>query len=255
MEHNNYISGTFDGDDTFHMKFFLRKRGLGRNPAVAAVHFGMLPVAGWAFCIVFHQQLALLLSFTILYNLAAYLFLGAHGFVFPGAHKLRGGACIGSEPSPPEPFIVLLNMLPMPEHLTAREKDVLLLILGRSNTEGIARLLQISQNTVRTHIRHICEKFGVNSKNELLRLSGTLGSADNFSQREKEVLSLVAAGKNDSEIAEALFISTNTVRTHIHHICKKSGVGGRKELYPLLESMHPMQCDTGSAKNMDGTAA
>jgi len=50
-----------------------------------------------------------------------------------------------------------------------------------------------------------------------------------LSMREVEVLRLVAAGKSNQEIAEALFVSTNTVATHIKSIFNKTGVSNRTE--------------------------
>jgi DNA-binding CsgD family transcriptional regulator len=45
--------------------------------------------------------------------------------------------------------------------------------------------------------------------------------------REREVLQLAAEGLSGPNIAERLFVSTGTVKTHFHNIYKKLGVGGR----------------------------
>jgi LuxR family maltose regulon positive regulatory protein len=50
-----------------------------------------------------------------------------------------------------------------------------------------------------------------------------------LSERELEVLNLVAAGLSNREIAGKLFISAGTVKTHVHHICGKMGVRNRLE--------------------------
>lgn len=48
--------------------------------------------------------------------------------------------------------------------LTPRERDVAqLILLGRTNRQ-IAAALYISTETVRTHVRHVLEKFGASSK-------------------------------------------------------------------------------------------
>jgi len=50
---------------------------------------------------------------------------------------------------------------------------------------------------------------------------------DPLSQRELEVLGLVAAGTTNREAATRLFISEATVKTHLLHIYAKLGVGDR----------------------------
>ncbi|MCH8893488.1 MAG: hypothetical protein IIB32_08310 [Chloroflexi bacterium] len=52
---------------------------------------------------------------------------------------------------------------------------------------------------------------------------------DGLTQREVEVLRLVAAGKTDREIAEELVISTRTVTTHVGNILNKVAAANRTE--------------------------
>ena len=47
--------------------------------------------------------------------------------------------------------------------------------------------------------------------------------------REAEVLALVAAGRSNRQIAQALFISPKTVGVHVSIILAKLGVTGRVE--------------------------
>jgi DNA-binding CsgD family transcriptional regulator len=53
---------------------------------------------------------------------------------------------------------------------------------------------------------------------------------DRLSEREVEVLRLVAAGKSNQEIADTLVISRNTVLRHVNHLYAKTGVANRVEL-------------------------
>ncbi|RJX38798.1 DNA-binding response regulator [Paenibacillus pinisoli] len=56
------------------------------------------------------------------------------------------------------------------------------------------------------------------------------GGSDNpLTEREKEVLGLVADGKNTKEIASELFLTTGTVRNYISVILDKLGVSNRIE--------------------------
>jgi DNA-binding NarL/FixJ family response regulator len=50
-----------------------------------------------------------------------------------------------------------------------------------------------------------------------------------LSQREVEVLRLLAAGKSNREIADVLCISLNTVATHVRSILTKTGTANRTE--------------------------
>ena len=54
--------------------------------------------------------------------------------------------------------------------------------------------------------------------------------ANQLTKRENEVLALVASGKSNKEIAEALYISVKTVETHKTHVLMKLGLNNNSEL-------------------------
>jgi two-component system, NarL family, response regulator NreC len=54
--------------------------------------------------------------------------------------------------------------------------------------------------------------------------------ADPLSEREREVLRLLALGHTNQEIASMLYISVRTAETHRAHIMSKLGLGSRAEL-------------------------
>ena len=68
--------------------------------------------------------------------------------------------------------------------------------------------------------------------------------ADPLSDREREVLRLLALGHTNQEIAEMLFISVRTAETHRAHIMRKLGLSSRAEMvrYALEQGLldsHP----------------
>lgn len=60
-----------------------------------------------------------------------------------------------------------------------------------------------------------------------------------LSAREAEVAELIARGHTVAHIAEPLFVSENTVRTHSKHIYVKLDIHKRQELIALVESFEP----------------
>ncbi|RMF04952.1 MAG: DNA-binding response regulator, partial [Chloroflexi bacterium] len=57
----------------------------------------------------------------------------------------------------------------------------------------------------------------------------TAGPSDALSDREREVLKLVAAGKSNQEMAARLHLSPNTVKYHLQNIYRKLQVNNRTE--------------------------
>jgi DNA-binding NarL/FixJ family response regulator len=53
---------------------------------------------------------------------------------------------------------------------------------------------------------------------------------DTLTDREKQVLKLVAEGRSNKEVAELLGISVKTAMSHREHVMEKLGVHNRTEL-------------------------
>ncbi|NCR11010.1 MAG: response regulator transcription factor [Microcystis aeruginosa LG13-11] len=58
--------------------------------------------------------------------------------------------------------------------------------------------------------------------------SGEPKSNTSLTEREREIIALVAAGKSNLEIAEQLHITGGTVRVHVHAILQKLGARARR---------------------------
>lgn len=61
----------------------------------------------------------------------------------------------------------------------------------------------------------------------------TTETGEQLTEREVEILLLLADGKDNQAIADALFISPNTVRTHLQNIFSKLGVHSKLEAVTL----------------------
>lgn len=59
--------------------------------------------------------------------------------------------------------------------------------------------------------------------------AGVPGLVEALSERELDVLRLLAAGKQNREIAGELYVALDTVKKHITHIFEKLGVANRTE--------------------------
>jgi DNA-binding CsgD family transcriptional regulator len=56
-----------------------------------------------------------------------------------------------------------------------------------------------------------------------------MGHLNTLTQRERDVLALVAHGQHNKEIARTLGIAVHTVEQHLKHIYQKLGIGSRVE--------------------------
>ena len=64
-------------------------------------------------------------------------------------------------------------------------------------------------------------------------------AAKNFSlsEREFDVLKLIADGRSNNEISEKIEVSVSTVKKHIYNIFNKAGVNSRTQLLNLVYSL------------------
>ncbi|MBQ8716590.1 MAG: hypothetical protein IJY43_01930, partial [Clostridia bacterium] len=70
-----------------------------------------------------------------------------------------------------EKLQTVLQNLPENVVLTAKEKEVLSIVLDGKSRKEISAILHVSENTVKTHLTHLYEKFNVSGREELLALA------------------------------------------------------------------------------------
>ncbi|MGL5875568.1 MAG: response regulator transcription factor [Xenococcaceae cyanobacterium] len=75
--------------------------------------------------------------------------------------------------------------------------------------------------------KEIRSAFEVNSQS--IEPTDSSNSVNPLTQREREILELIATGKTNQEIAEILYISSGTVRVHVHAILHKLNARDRTQ--------------------------
>lgn len=68
-----------------------------------------------------------------------------------------------------------------------------------------------------------------------------LSEAHGLSEREAEVFRLLARGRNAEYIGTLLYVSENTIRSHIQRIYRKIGVHSQQDLLDVVEGVKPQQ--------------
>ena len=89
------------------------------------------------------------------------------------------------------------------------------------------QLMQSEINELRLQIKQLIDYKPEESSISIDQLNKVL--KEPLSDREFEVLQMAMTDKNNSEIAENIFVSTNTVKYHLKNIYQKLGVSNRKE--------------------------
>lgn len=106
-------------------------------------------------------------------------------------------------------------------------------ILQESESEDVVAALQAVFHGKTVHPVAVAEAIKELTKNRRL--------LEELSEREVEVLRLIAEGKSNSQISNELFITVNTVRFHLANIYQKLSVSNRTEAanYYLRQDLAP----------------
>jgi DNA-binding CsgD family transcriptional regulator len=77
--------------------------------------------------------------------------------------------------------------------------------------------------------------WAAKARRELSKIAAR-SSAGGLTEIERRIAALVAQGQTNREVASAMFVTENTVQTHVQHILRKVGVRSRTELAARLLS-------------------
>jgi len=97
---------------------------------------------------------------------------------------------------------------------------VLSIVAARSSSQEI-----LSELLTRAHDRSLARQAGLS----LLPAQPEATCAETLTVREQDVYELLREGRSNKEIAQALFVSEVTVKTHVRNILRKLGVRTRTE--------------------------
>jgi len=84
----------------------------------------------------------------------------------------------------------------------------------------------------------LLERFALESPGSVNAGSSQVPGIEALSDREVEVLSLVAEGRSNAEIATDLYLSVGTVKAHVHHIFGKLLVRNRSQAVARARELH-----------------
>ena len=95
------------------------------------------------------------------------------------------------------------------------------------------------RSRVPSYTATLLSTFGVQNLSDLPLTSVRSGSlAEPLTEREREVLQLLAAGASNREIARHLVVSVNTVKRHVYNLCSKLGVQSRTQAIARARSLN-----------------
>jgi DNA-binding NarL/FixJ family response regulator len=117
---------------------------------------------------------------------------------------------------------IVIAFLPMGDEGTRKTVRELLTEIDQSGRVSVESLIDLAANTDR---RVTIDR---SDTPPIVYVEAARSSRfDALSPREREVAGLVAAGRTNQEIADALYISLATVKDHVHAVLVKTGLRNR----------------------------
>jgi DNA-binding NarL/FixJ family response regulator len=126
----------------------------------------------------------------------------------------------------PQPKVLVLTTFENDEYVyEALRAGASGFLLKRAPSEEIVHAIRTTMagdaRVFPTAIRTLAERYGAVRDNAVSRA--------HLTEREQDVLRLVAAGRSNSEIAKTLFVSLETVKTHVGNILAKLNARDRTQ--------------------------
>jgi pSer/pThr/pTyr-binding forkhead associated (FHA) protein len=103
----------------------------------------------------------------------------------------------------------------------------------RVNDQFIYRYPMVNGDRIRVGTTELVYAADADPLETHVAASSEVRLEDLLTEREREIVALVGKGHSDADIAEKLYISVSTVRSHLDRIGEKTGLRKRPELTRL----------------------
>jgi LuxR family maltose regulon positive regulatory protein len=87
------------------------------------------------------------------------------------------------------------------------------------------------------HVNRVVRAFGSTLREAAASADAADGQLDPLTNRELEVLRFIAAGKRNSDIAQELVVTLETVKKHVSNILGKLGASSRTQAVALAREL------------------
>ena len=129
-------------------------------------------------------------------------------------------------------FVMIEDNFPEEENFHIHNEDG----ETRVEIEPGTPIRKIDQSLSGSSAGQIVEEIVVSSSNIFQAKCDAVAQEYGLSNRQREVLAMLARGRNGDYITEKLVISPHTTKAHIYNIYQKTGVHSRQELMDLVEN-------------------
>ncbi|WP_442602942.1 response regulator [Paenibacillus sp. KN14-4R] len=127
---------------------------------------------------------------------------------------------------PDSRIIMLTSFLEEDKVVKAVEAGALSYVLKTVSSDELIRVIENAAQGIPT----MNSEISLALTRGLRQRTTQQDDAEGLTLREKEVLTLIADGKTNKDIAEALFISIKTVKTHVSNLLMKCNLDDRTQL-------------------------
>jgi DNA-binding NarL/FixJ family response regulator len=155
--------------------------------------------------------------------------------------EARRGADVLQEVARRQPNVVLLDVrlpdidgLEVLEQLRERYPQVRVLMLSAIDDPAVARealrrgaTAYLDKQTDPARLAAAIRRASAGGGSAPTRRGAPRGADNDLTNREREILSRVAEGRKNGEIAQELFLTEQTIKYHLTNVYRKLGVDGR----------------------------